>query len=109
MLFLFSLACSPDKIESVFPDDLSPLEEMKIEAPVGTSSEPYPEEYNVLSNDEGEYAWVHLRGYIQSDMSTVWASLRDDAVYVNQRNAATYDIENIDFDIYDYVFLEHNE
>lgn len=109
MHLLLFLACTGSTEKTAFPDVLTPIEEMKVEAPEGSSSEPYPETYEVLSADEGDYAWVHLRGYIQSDMSTVWDSIRNDLVYVNQREVASYEIEELDSDIYDFVFQVYND
>ena len=103
------LACTGSKEITEFPDVLEPLEEMKIEAPEGTASEAYPETYELLSGDEGDYGWVHLRGYIQGDISTVWESLRDDLVYVNQRETANYEVTELDSDTYDFVYQVYNE
>ena len=103
------LACTSSKENTDFPDILEPIEELKIEPPVGTADEPYPESYEVISGDTGEYGWVHLRGYIHGDISSVWEALRDDLVYVNQRETTTYVVSELDSDIYDYVYQVENE
>lgn len=102
------LACTGSKEVIAFPDVLEPLEDLKIEAPEGTADEPYPESYEVLSGDTGDYGWVHLRGYIHGDISSVWEALRDDLVYVNQRETTTYVVSELDSDIYDYVYQVEN-
>ena len=109
MNVLIFLACTGSTEKTAFPDVLTPIEEMKVEAPEGTSSDPYPETYELLSADEGDHAWVHLRGYIQSDISSVWNSIRNDLVYVNQREVARYEVEELDSEIYDFVFQAYNE
>lgn len=109
MMYLLLFACTKQEETVEFVAALEPIEEISIEAPQGSSSESFPEDYTLASGDEGDYAWVHLRGYIQADMSTVWEALRNDLVYVNQRNASSYTIETIESDEFDYVFVEHNE
>ncbi len=109
MILLFALACTDSKEITEFPDVLEPLEEIRVEGPIGTIDEPYPETYELLSGDEGEYGWVHLRGYIHGDITTVWDGLRDDLVYVNQRETSSYEITELDSEIYDYVYQVHNE
>lgn len=108
MSIWFILACTDPGEIAEFPDLLEAIEEMKVEPPAGTMEEPYPETYTVLSGDTGEYGWVHLRGYIHRDLSSAWEGLRDDRVYVNQRETTDYTITEIDSDIYDYVYQVHN-
>jgi len=107
MLVLFC-ACQEETEPVEFPDVIEPIEEIRVEAPAGTSSQPYPEEYTVLSGDEGDYAWVHLRGYIHTDMAQAWTAIRNPDVYINQRNVAEYSVEESSSELYDYIFLVHN-
>ena len=107
-LFVLISACQKETEPIEFPDVIEAVEEMKVAAPVGTSDDPYPEEYNVLSADEGDYAWVHLRGFLHTDMSQAWAAIRTAEVYINQRDVTEYSVEEISSEQYDYIFLVYN-
>ena len=104
----FGVACTEEESSSSFPDIIEPLEELRIEAPEGTAADPYPEEFVLLSADEGEYAWVHLRGYIKTDMAQAWSAIRSDQVYINHRSVTEYSVEELDLPEYDYAYLVHN-
>ena len=108
--FLFSVlltACTDDK-PVAFPDGLEPLEEIKVDLPVGTSSDPFPEEINWESGDEGDYGWIHARGYIKSSPSQVWAALREPTVFVDIDKVVEYTVEEQNSSEYDYVFVVDN-
>ena len=102
------LACTEEEPSSSFPDIIEPIEELRIDAPAGTDSDPYPEDFVMLSSDEGEYAWVHLRGYIKTDMAQAWSAIRSDLVYINHRSVTEYSVEELELPEYDYAYLVHN-
>lgn len=107
MLTWIVVACwSADVVEKEFPSVLEPLEEVRVGLPEGQD---YPEEVKVLSQDGEEYAWVHARGYLHLSLDDAWTALRNDLVYVNQRTVTEYTVEEIDSDVYDYVYLVNNE
>ena len=67
------------------------------------------EEIEILSEDGDEYAWVHARGYLHLSLDDAWTALRNDLVYVNQRDVAEYTVTEIDSDEYDYIFVVDNK
>jgi hypothetical protein len=91
-----------------FPPGLEPLEDMFVDAPAATGGEPYPEEVSWASGDEGDYGWIQARGYIHATPSEAWESLRSEAVFIDHRKITEYELEELDSDVYDYVFLVHN-
>ena len=105
---ILSVGCTQESASVVFPDVIEPIEEMKASAPEGTASNPYPEEFNLITEDEESYAWGHLRGYLHTDMAQAWAAIRSDLVYVNHRSVTEYSVEEQNSEEYDYVFLVHN-
>ena len=108
--FLFStvfVACSDDK-PVAFPDGLEPLEEIKVDAPVGTSADPFPEEINWISGDEGDYGWIHARGYIKASPAETWEALREPTVFVDIDKVVEYSVEEQNSSEYDYVFVVDN-
>lgn len=109
-LFLFAMlgvACSNNKTIA-FPDGLEPLEEIRVDAPVGTSSNPFPEEINWISGDEGDYGWIHARGYLKVSPDLAWEKLREPTVFVDIDKVAEYSVEEKNSDQYDYVFVVSN-
>lgn len=107
MLFwMFSACWTQESIEKDFPSILEPLEDIRVGLPEGDG---YPEEVNIISQDGDEYAWVHARGYLHVSLDEAWTALRNDLVYVNQRTVKEYTVEEVDSDIYDYVYLVENE
>ena len=109
-LFLISwmVSCVPDSEPQEFPDVIEPIEEMKVDVPNASEDELYPQEYNLNSGDEEDYAWVHLRGYIHSDMSSAWDAIRDPQVYINHRTVTEYDVTDLESNEYDYRFQVYN-
>ena len=100
-------ACTDDK-PVAFPDGLEPLEDIKVEAPVGTTADPFPEEINWVSGDEGDYGWIHARGYIKSSPSQTWAALREPTVFVDIDKVVEYTVEEQNSSEYDYVYVVDN-
>ena len=107
MLSWIFVACwSEDVVEKEFPTILEPLEEIRVGLPEG---EDYPEEIEVLSEDGDDYAWVHARGNLHLSLDDAWTALRNDLVYVNQRDVAEYTVTEVDSDEYDYIFVVDNK
>lgn len=107
MLTWTLIACVPNEVvQDEFPKVLEPLEEIRVEPPEGDN---YPEEIALLSEDGTDYAWVHARGYLHLSMEAAWTALRNDLVYVNQRDVSHYSVTEVDSDEYDYIFLVENE
>lgn len=107
MIILSFMACLTTESEPKdFPTVLEPLEPIRASLPDG---EGYPETVNVISQDGDDYAWVHARGYLHLSLDDAWAALRNDLVYVNQRTVASYSVEEVDSEVYDYVYLVDNE
>lgn len=107
-LFVFALiACTNDK-EVAFPDGLEPLEEIRVDAPVGTSANPFPEEINWISGDEGDYGWIHARGYLNVSPDLAWEKLREPEVFVDTDKVAEYSVEEQNSSTYDYVYVVSN-
>ena len=104
--YLFMGCISNDGEQNEFPKILEPLEEIRVEPPEG---EGYPEEVVVLSEDGAEYAWAHARGYLHLSIEDAWTALRNDSVYVNQRDVTNYTVTEMDSDTYDYIFQVENE
>jgi hypothetical protein len=103
-----SLSCVPEAEPQEFPAVIEAIEDMKVSVPLGTTEDPYPEEYNLLSGDEGDYAWVHLRGYINIDMVRAWEAIRDPLVFINHRTVTEYTVTDLDVNEYDYRFQVYN-
>ena len=93
-------------VESEFPKILEPLEEIRVDHPDGDD---YPEEIALLSGDGDDYAWAHARGYLHLSIEDAWAALRNDLVYVNQRDVTNYTVTELESDEFDYIFLVDNE
>jgi hypothetical protein len=106
MVWLFVACWSEDVVEKEFPTILEPLEEIRVGLPEGDD---YPEEIEVLSEDGENYAWVHARGYLHLSLDDAWIALRNDLVYVNQRDVAEYTVTEVDSDEYDYIFVVDNK
>jgi len=83
------LGCFRD-VETVFPPGLEPLGEMRVqlENPDGN----YPETLELAAGID-EDIWVHARGYIHSDVPTVWNALRTEDVFIDRRAVASYSVE----------------
>ena len=103
MLWLF-IACAGTKSETPFPDGLEPLEELMVELPPPTSED----RVAWASGDEGDYAWVHLRGLLSTDIDGAWSALRQPEVFIDMRKIADYTIEEVEDPAYDYVYNVHN-
>ena len=100
-------ACiSNEVVQNEFPKILEPLEDIRVEPPQG---EDYPEEITVGSEDGTDYAWAHARGYLHLSLEDAWTALRNDLVYVNQRDVTNYTVTEMDSDEYDYIFQVDNE
>ena len=106
-IFVFSACNTETKLE--FPEGLAPLQEMQVELPIGSSTEPYPQEINLISETTEEYTWVQARGYLHQDLLSGWTKIRDPEVYVDINEVTTYTVDEVSSDLYDYVFVVHNE
>ncbi|MCO4746151.1 MAG: hypothetical protein KC912_15245 [Proteobacteria bacterium] len=98
-LILALTACQRN-VETPFPEGLEPLEEMAVEAPVGTVGDPFPETTTFVVGDdtENDWVWAHVRGYIHADAEDVWDLMRDDGYMMADRRGVdaidtTYDVE----------------
>ena len=108
VLLSFLLGCNNGSEPIEFPDVIEPIEDMRVDAPSGSADDPYPETFNTASGDEGDYGWVHLRGYFHNDMSNAWSAVRNHLVYVNQRDVTEYSVEELGSEKYDYGYQVHN-
>ncbi|MAA79777.1 MAG: hypothetical protein CL916_11005 [Deltaproteobacteria bacterium] len=107
MLIWLQTACiSNEVLQNDFPKILEPLEDIRVEVPQGDD---FPEEIVLLSEDGPDYASVHARGYLHLSLDNAWTALRNDLVYVNQRDVSNYTVTEMDSDEYDYIFLVDNE
>ena len=106
----FWLACKPKMPDLDFPPGLEPLEDIKVSAPEGTASNPFPQRINLRSAEEdsgeGSYAWVHARGYLHANMADAWKSLRDPNVFVDVDVVAEYSVQE-ETPEFDYAWLVH--
>ena len=82
---------------------------MQVELPTGSSADPYPQEINLDSVTTDEYTSVQARGYLHKDLLSAWEKIRVPEVYVDVNEVTTYSVDEISSDLYDYVFVVHNE
>ena len=107
MFTYFLMGCISNDVEqNEFPKILEPLDDIRVEPPEGDG---YPEEIAVLSEDGTDYAWAHARGYLHLSIEDAWTALRNDLVYVNQRDVTNYTVTEMDSDTYNYIFQVENE
>ena len=107
MLWLW-IACVGSEKETPFEVSaggrLEPIEELKLDAPPPNSTE----QVAWISGDEGDYAWVHLRGFLATDLDGAWSALRQPEVFIDMREIDDYTIAEVDDPQYDYVYDVHN-
>jgi hypothetical protein len=112
LAIVFQVSCIKEAEPIDFPDGIEPIEDIRVDAPQGSDSNPYPETFNLTSGDEEEYGWAHLSGYIHIDMAQAWEAIRDDSVYINQRSMVNegsgYIVEEVPSPEYDYVYSIDN-
>jgi len=89
LLPLLVVGCFRD-IETVFPPGLEPLGEMRVEN--NNTGDSYLEELQLVAGID-EDIWVHARGYIHSDVPTVWSALQAEEVFVDRRAVSAYSVE----------------
>lgn len=90
-LTLLLTACGAPPVE--LPADLVPLDEVNqapLPAPDGDVD--YPEGFNVVGDDEGDYHWAHGRGYVRRPMAHVWNALQDPEVTIDRRRVHSWEI-----------------
>jgi len=87
---------------------LEPLEDENLaSAPQGSSSEPYPEEIEIVTGDADDYAWAHARAYVHQDVATTWAAFANPDVVVDRRRVDEWTVAD-DVADYDVSFLIAN-
>jgi len=89
LLPLLVVGCFRD-VETVFPPGLEPLGEMRVEN--NNTDDSYLEELQLVAGID-EDIWVHARGYIHSDVPTVWSALQAEEVFVDRRAVSAYSVE----------------
>ena len=108
--FLFSVlltACTDDK-PVAFPDGLEPLEEIKVDLPVGIFQNPFLKKSAGNRRRKVTTDGFMPRGYIKSSPSQVWAALREPTVFVDIDKVVEYTVEEQNSSEYDYVFVVDN-
>ena len=97
-------ACTGAEKATPFPDGLEPLEELVVDAPPPSSEDAVIWQ----SGDEGDYAWIHLRGFVNADVDSAWSALREPEVFIDMRKIADYTIDEVPDPTYEYVYDVHN-
>ena len=106
-LMCASLICGcveNDKPKS-FSEGLQPLSDIYVDLPVHTNFE---EVWNSTSENEGDYAWAHGRGFLRGSIDVVWQRLRSADVFINHEEVIEYRITNVAPTEYDYHFIAYN-
>ena len=90
-LFLSSpLTACFESPEARFPPGLEPLGELRVPADLNNTDQ---EEGLLLEAGIDEDIWVHARGYVHADVTTVWEALQDERVFIDRRAVSSYTIE----------------
>lgn len=84
-------------VETVFPPGLEPWEDNIAPAPEGTAENPYPEEIVFVRRRWERAPAVHARAYVQADVATTFAAVRNPMAGADRRPAVTFSFEeNVD-------------
>ena len=102
---LLLCGCIEDDEVKSFPEGLQPLSDIYIDQP---SHSNFEEVWHSISEDEGDYAWAHGRGFIRGDIHTVWERLRSTDVFINHEEVIEYRITNVEPSEYDFHFIAYN-
>lgn len=97
-----------DNVETTFPAGLEPWESPNVAlAPEGTPDEPYPEEIVFVRRRWNRAPAVHARAYVQADVATTFAAVRNPLAGADRRPAVTFTWEDdVDPD-YDWSHRSH--
>ena len=89
---LFASGCF-DNVATVFPEGLEPFEEVN-EAPLPMGEEPYPEHLTFVRKRCCHGALnVHAKAYVQADVATTFAAVRNPLAGADRREAVTFTYE----------------
>ena len=102
---LLLCGCVEDNELKSFPEGLQPLSDINVDLPSNTNFE---EVWTSTSEDEGDYAWAHGRGFLRGSIDVVWERLRSTDVFINHEEVIEYRITNVVPPEYDYHFIAYN-
>lgn len=76
------------------PADLAPLDEVNLAPLPGADDDvEFPEAFNTVSGDAGDYHWAHGRGYVRRPMAHVWNALQDPEVTIDRRQVDEWEVK----------------
>src|SRR4051812_15163759 len=103
-LFALGMAACGNRTDP-FPPGLDPLEDTT--APIQTA--PYHETLAMVDGDDGNYTWVHGRGYLAATPDAVWAAALDADLEAMSCDTSSHEVTPQDDATYELSFQVHYE
>ena len=99
LIWLTILGCGPEEI--AFPPGLEPLPAQNTaEWPANQA-----EAINTNSGEDGDVVWTHGRGYIRSDLGSVYPCLQEPEINLDRREVAEWSVIPLEDDAYDSTYI----